>query len=738
MMRRGTLSLAAMLLVLPIWLLVACAGREGTAGGQKKEDDVGESSIEEQKAQQEESADSEKTVSARPRELTESVELVDVNWNSTLIFQSDIGELWAMNAQGSEPLRLTDEGKPYPTTSLSPNGKKIAYATERIEGGCGGASACASTSPEKSYAQIYVMNSDGSNQTKIVEELGASSSPTWSPDGRKIAFALSGPDDDSCTIFAMNADGSGDRTALTTLDGCYSINSLSWSPDGKKIAYEGSTTLNAVDIWVVDVADEQGETDRPQQLTHTPVGWWNVGPTWSPDSTEIAFTHKATEEYDQSVYKINADGSGETRLTHDLPVHGDPDDPPIDPTYSPMHSPVWSPAGTRIAFVREYRFLENPDRYSGDSTPSSLIYVMGSDGSKPTVVKDLSSEWVSNLDWLPGWVDLPLADPDQAQEARTTSGQPPPSAEGCKPVANSVGEIAYQLDEDIWTMNADGSDPTRLTHDQAKEDTPAFSPDGQKIAFVREVEVEAEGGSLSETPPHLVPKIVVMGVKGCHQKILPLPEGEYAHEPSWSPDGRRIAFWSDPLPVLETCRMFITNADGSGIPRRIPTPGLSDCILRPEWSPDGTQIAFEAGYGDGWADIYVVDVSAEGATSQPRQLIDDDPGTPSDGHEAMGATEPSWSPDGTEIAFVGGQDIYKFDVKTLEETRLTTWEGAGSGTSVEGSPTWSPDGERIAFVRDESDASTSIYVMSSDGSEPTLVRDFPPAERPVPDWRPLP
>ena len=38
----------------------------------------------------------------------------------------------------------------------------------------------------------------------------------------------------------------------------------------------------------------------------------------------------------------------------------------------------------------------------------------------------------------------------------------------------------------------------------------------------------------------------------------------------------------------------------------------------------------------------------------------------------------------------------------------------------------------------ESDASTSIYVMGSDGSDPTLVRDFPPAERPVPDWRPLP
>jgi Tol biopolymer transport system component len=279
--------------------------------------------------------------------------------------------------------------------------------------------------------------------------------------------------------------------------------------------------------------------------------------------------------------KINADGSGETRLTHDIPFHGDPADPPIDPTYSPMHSPVWSPGGTKIAFVRGYRFLENPDRYSGDSTLSSLIYVMGSDGSNPTVVKDFSSQQVSNLDWLPGWVDLPLAAPVQAQEERTASGEPPSPTGGCKPVENPVGEIAYQSIEDIWTMNADGSNPSRLTHDQAKEDTPAFSPDGKKIAFVKEV--EAEGGSLSETPPHLVPKVVVMDANGCDQVVLPLPEVEYAHEPSWSPDG-----------------------------------------------------------------------------------------------------------------------------------------------------------ERIAFVRDDSNASTSIYVMRSDGSDPTLIRDFPPAERPVPDWRPLP
>ena len=159
--------------------------------------------------------------------------------------------------------------------------------------------------------------------------------------------------------------------------------------------------------------------------------------------------------------------------------------------------------------------------------------------------------------------------------------------------------------------------------------------------------------------------------------------------------------------------------------------------MRPEWSPDGRQIAFEAGYGDGWADIYVVDVSPAGYTSRPRRLIDDDPGATSDGHEAMGATEPAWSPDGTEIAFVGGQDIYTFDVMSLRETRLTTWEGAGSGTSVEMSPTWSPDGGRIAFVRDAGEKSTGIYIMGSDGSDPTLVKGSSETA-PNPDWRALP
>ena len=134
------------------------------------------------------------------------------------------------------------------------------------------------------------------------------------------------------------------------------------------------------------------------------------------------------------------------------------------------------------------------------------------------------------------------------------------------------------------------------------------------------------------------------------------------------------------------------------------------------------QIAFEGYSQDGWADIYLADVTPKGATSRPQRLpIDDD---------LLYAEDSSWSPDGTEIAFNSRGDIYKTDVDTLEETRLT------NGADTEYSPTWSPDGEKIAYVRDTGN-STSLYVVGSDGSSSTLLREFT-FGRLSPDWRELP
>jgi Tol biopolymer transport system component len=700
---------------------------------------------------QQQSRQSERSASGMSTQSTENIKL-GADLNEHIVFQSDSPEIiWAINAHGSTPSRLTLV-RLSANPSLSPNGKKIVFTAERTEGGCtGSASASASGSgsarecrPEVNYAQLYVRNIDGSGKTMLLEEKSAMlSGPTWSPDSKEIAFASSGANTYSrrCTIYSMNADGAGNRSTLAEIERCWGIHSSAWSPDGKHIALgvqRGGGGRQA-DIWVVNVSGGTGENNQPRQLAHFPVNEGgvirsNVSPTWSPDGTQIAFTR--TTGYvegtasDSHIYKINADGSGRTRLTRDPAHYGNPTDAPIDPAhaYSPMYSPAWSPDGEKIAFVRGYLL-----NYAAAQPISSAIYVMGSDGSNPALIRDFPQEYVQNLDWLPDYVDLPLGASttdatDQKQAEKAISEKPVHPTEDCKPVEESSGEIALQANGDIWTMNADGSDPTRLAHSHLIEDTPAWSPDGKKIAFVKEVKEEVVVGSLpDETETRLVKKVVVMDANGCKQIELPVPKGKYAYEPSWSADGEKIAFW-----YPAEGGIYVTNADGKGMPKRLTTPGLPGSEARPEWSPDGTQIAFQSkGQGD-WDDIYVMDVSPEGNTSRPQRLTGDD---------LQEATEPSWSPDGTEIAFSSLGDIYKLDVNSLKETRLT------NNQDHEHDPTWSPDGERIAFVSDGSATSSSgIYVMRSDGSDLSLVRDFPIGHGEMedggytirPDWRPLP
>jgi Tol biopolymer transport system component len=333
-----------------------------------------------------------------------------------------------------------------------------------------------------------------------------------------------------------------------------------------------------------------------------------------------------------------------------------------------------------------------------------------------------------------------LADGQQ----KDTGAGPAEKIENERSDKNSVGEMAFSAVSHIWIMNADGSEPTRLTQDRLPpiEDTPTFSPDGEKLAFVQDIVVENENGERNADGR----RVVVMDVSNRHQVNLPVPElpgneQSSVRDPSWSSDGRRVAFMAYSQPsYMPGCdeHVFITNADGSGTPRMFPTPGLPGCPLwTPVWSPDGSQIAITAPGkgGSGSTSIYVMDASNAGAVGRPRLLTPD---------YLQGAQEPSWSPDGTDIAFVGMHvgyhapgkaynAIFKIDVHSLEETRLT------KGFDTEHSPTWSPDGEKIAYMRDVTnpDYMASVFIVDSDGSAPTLVRNLPASADTV-DWRPQP
>jgi Tol biopolymer transport system component len=150
-------------------------------------------------------------------------------------------------------------------------------------------------------------------------------------------------------------------------------------------------------------------------------------------------------------------------------------------------------------------------------------------------------------------------------------------------------------------MNADVSDQTRLTTNAGGDFLPAWSPDGQQIAFI-----STRDGPFG---------IYVMGDDGSNPTRL-TPPAVNDWLPTWSPDGERIAFGSTRDGNNE---IYVMNADGSG-QTRITTNAASDWL--PAWSPDGGQIAFISDR-DGNDEIYVMNADGSGQTRLTTHAADD-------------------------------------------------------------------------------------------------------------------
>jgi len=277
----------------------------------------------------------------------------------------------------------------------------------------------------------------------------------------------------------------------------------------------------------------------------------------------------------------------------------------------------------------------------------------------------------------------PSSDQSDSLGIAASDGQPSFSPDGTRIVFVSD----RNGNNEIYTMNTDGSDVARLNFNSDQDFHPNWSPDGRRIVFYTNRDGNGE--------------IYTMNVDGSNQtRLTDHPAAD--DMPTWSPDGSKIAFASSRDGNWE---IYIMNTDGSNQTRLTDHP---DGDIWPSWSPDGSKIIFVSNR-DKNQEIYTMNPDG----SEQTRLIE----------EPSREAYPSWSPDGRKIVFAsdreGNPEIYTMNPDGTGQTRLT------ENTVYDAQATWSPDSQRIVFVSNR-DFNEEIYVMDADGSNPVRLTNNAP------------
>jgi Tol biopolymer transport system component len=348
---------------------------------------------------------------------------------------------------------------------------------------------------------------------------------------------------------------------------------------------------------------------------------------------------------------------------------------------------------------------------TGPGTAYPIIGGLSLGDSVEVVGKNTAGTWLQiAYSGQEAWISAAYVDlTGSLATVPVVSASPPPMAAMASPTPTPefTGELVFQVCNgcDIYVINADGTGLRRLTDGM----DPAWSPDGKKVAFARWRDPRG---------------IYVIDEDGSNETLL--FGWSQAKAPAWSPDGSHIAFtrqyggreedversfygfqWT--LPAHPWWKLGLVRVED-----RYSTDLLCyDHSFSPTWSPDGRVIAYDSDYG---LHLTSPDGSFGGQTyGRHINALSTD----------VRDTSPAWSPDGTKIAFMFNQhdhwEIYVMNADGSNRVRLTKEEPFTPRPPNNVSPAWSPDSRHIAFFTDRNGElegdKWELYVMNADGSD---------------------
>lgn len=219
--------------------------------------------------------------------------------------------------------------------------------------------------------EIYVMDTDGSQQIRLTKHPDADFQPMWSPTGEQILFVSNrdGVDD----LYLMDANGENVRRVFQKIA---SREQPAWSPDGKQIAYLG----NKGNDWAIYIATLDGREERLATCSRS-----GGFPAWSPDGTEIAFPKAGLIERPNPLVIINLHTRRQEILQPEPQLH--------------MFRPAWSLDGTTIAF-------SHIEKLDGKGPVTGTIYTVRRDGTNLREIIPEQEQISEHPAWSPSGEEL--------------------------------------------------------------------------------------------------------------------------------------------------------------------------------------------------------------------------------------------------------------------------------------------------------------------------------------------